>query len=253
MTAKELRIESAAGSSEGADPEELWGLENELGYTLRVGWSGPDNPGSYNVWCVAKRRVDETRWAWRAPVLQPAEPKPWSAYANTLAGRADTAHHLAQELRDYLRQRLPEHMVPAQFVWLDRLPLTPNGKLDRRALPDVGRAQDDLAAGYIAPGNQLEGIIAEIWSEVLGIERVGVNTNFFDLGGHSLLLVRVHSALKKSVQTSLSVIDLFLHPTVRALAEAINGNGARGENVSPHSFSRPPAGFPLNPQTVALT
>jgi SAM-dependent methyltransferase len=235
-TAAELRRESALAAGRGADPEELWALEGKLAYTLRVGWSEPANPGSYHVWCVASRCARKERWAWRAPGSDQPETRPWSTYANAVAG-LENPQSGTQHLREYLRQRLPEHMVPSQFVWLERLPLTPNGKLDRRALPSPG--PEDCGAGYIAPESPLENSIAAIWSEVLGVERVGVNTNFFDLGGHSLLLVRVHSRLTKTLPTSLSVIDLFIHPTVRALAEAITLHPARGEN-SGHPFADAP-------------
>jgi amino acid adenylation domain-containing protein len=122
------------------------------------------------------------------------------------------------ELRDFLKERLPEHMIPAVFVFLEQLPHTASGKLDRRALPAPGSSRPTLAAPFVAPRNELEREIATIWREALRIERVGVNDNFFDLGGHSLLLIQVHASLLGKVEKEFSVIDLFRYPTVESLA-----------------------------------
>jgi hypothetical protein len=132
---------------------------------------------------------------------------------------------LTCELREFLRGRLPEHMIPRHFTWVDRLPLTPSGKLDRRALLAAAAPLPDSGATDTPPAEGLESQVAAIWKDVLGVGRVGVDTNFFDLGGHSLLLLRIHSRLKRELHTNLSVVDLFLHPTVRTLARAIASDG----------------------------
>ena len=129
----------------------------------------------------------------------------------------------AEALRDRLRQSLPEYMVPSAFVPLQALPLTPNGKLDRRALPapELGPAEEK----YVAPRRPLEAALAEIWAEVLGCARVGVKENFFDLGGHSLLLVKVQARLREMLDRKIPIADLFRFPTVAALAEHLGGEG----------------------------
>ncbi|HEX9668794.1 MAG TPA: phosphopantetheine-binding protein, partial [Thermoanaerobaculia bacterium] len=120
------------------------------------------------------------------------------------------------ELRARLKERLPAYMVPASFVLLPRLPLTPNGKVDRRALLALAaRPQSD--ADYRAPQTAVEVTIAGIVREVLGVERVGLDDNFFDLGGNSLALVRVQSRLQAAFQRELPVFELFTNPTVSAL------------------------------------
>ncbi|HEX3526901.1 MAG TPA: amino acid adenylation domain-containing protein, partial [Thermoanaerobaculia bacterium] len=124
----------------------------------------------------------------------------------------------ALELRSFLRERLPEYMVPSAFVVLEALPLTPNGKVDRRALPAPERT-DTGADVYIAPRSTLEQTIAGIWQEVLGLDRVGREDNFFDAGGHSLLMIQVHARLRERLGRDLTVVELFQYPTVRALAE----------------------------------
>ncbi|WP_420128652.1 amino acid adenylation domain-containing protein, partial [Longimicrobium sp.] len=127
----------------------------------------------------------------------------------------------AEELREHLRKSVPEYMVPAAVVVLEQLPLTPNGKLDRGALPAPELAAGET--GYVAPRRPLEAALAEIWAQVLERARVGVNENFFDLGGHSLLLVKVQTRLRETLDRKVSIVDLFRFPTVAALAEHLGG------------------------------
>jgi non-ribosomal peptide synthetase component F len=122
------------------------------------------------------------------------------------------------ELRAFLRERLPEPMLPALFVPLPALPLTPSGKVDRRALAEPAGARPDLAAGYVEPGTALERTIAATFRDLLRVDRVGLNDNFFELGGHSLLVVRAHALLREALGREISVIDLFRFPTVALLA-----------------------------------
>ncbi len=132
-------------------------------------------------------------------------------------------------LRAALRQDLPEYMLPAAFVELSALPLTENGKLDRAALPEPDGAQGLERAEPVAARDELEGRLVEIWQQALGVEQVGVLDNFFDLGGHSLLMVQVLHRLREEVEearrASVSIVDLFRFPTVSALAEHLRGQG----------------------------
>jgi len=124
----------------------------------------------------------------------------------------------AVELRAFLREHLPEYMVPSHFVALAELPLTPNGKVDRRALPEPGEARQAPAQGFVAARGRGERSLAAIWREVLGLEQVGVRDNFFDLGGHSLLLAEVQGRLASVLGREVHLVDLFRHPTVESLA-----------------------------------
>ncbi len=120
-------------------------------------------------------------------------------------------------LRGALQQQLPAVMVPSRWVFLPTLPLTPNGKLDRRALPDLDAPE--RSAGVVdEPAAGLEATVAAVWAEVLGRTAIGANDNFFDLGGHSLLLVEVQKRLQQNLGRPVAVVDLFAHPTVRSLA-----------------------------------
>jgi hypothetical protein len=125
-----------------------------------------------------------------------------------------------QELRDYLKTQLPDYMIPAAFVTLEALPLTPNGKLDRRALPAPGAPE--RGAAYVAPRTELERTIVGAWQAALRIERIGIDDSFFDLGGHSLLMIQVHSKLRELLKRDIAMLDLFAHPTVAALARHLS-------------------------------
>jgi amino acid adenylation domain-containing protein len=129
----------------------------------------------------------------------------------------------ATALKQRLRQRLPEQMVPELFVKLDRLPLMPSGKLDRRALPTVavGRAAE-APRSLLPPRSEAERTIARIWQELLQIDGVGLQTNFFDHGGHSLLLLRVQDQVRAELGVEVSVTDLFKYPTVETLAQRLS-------------------------------
>lgn len=122
-------------------------------------------------------------------------------------------------LKRKLRERLPEYMMPSEFVQLDRLPLTPGGKLDRRALPPAGAARAmHGGAEATPPHSQAERVIAKIWQELLQPGDVGLQTNFFDQGGHSLLLLKVQDSIRAETGVELPVTDLFKYPTVETLA-----------------------------------
>jgi amino acid adenylation domain-containing protein len=129
-------------------------------------------------------------------------------------------------LRSFLLDKLPEHALPAAFVLLGELPLTPNGKLDRRALPAPDIARPELDEGYAAPGSPVERALAEIWEEILDLERVGVRDNFFALGGDSIRSIRL-IALARERGIELSLPQLFQHPTIAALGEEIGEAGGK--------------------------
>ncbi|KAF3884397.1 non-ribosomal peptide synthetase [Tolypothrix campylonemoides VB511288_2] len=147
-----------------------------------------------------------------------------------LVPQAQTTPALS-ELRSFLKQQLPEYMVPSYFMVLDAFPLTPNGKVDRKALPTPDQTRIEAQA-YVAPRNEVERILSHVWQEVLNLERVGVNDNFFELGGHSLLVVQVHSKLNQkllgNINKEISVVDLFKYPTISTLAQYLRQeqNGA---------------------------
>lgn len=124
----------------------------------------------------------------------------------------------ARDLRSYLVDKLPEYMVPSVFVLMEKFPLTPNGKVDRKALPAPERSRSDLVEAYVEPRTALERVLAGIWSQVLGVERVGVDDNFFELGGHSLLVTQLLSRVHEACQMKLPMRYIFEAPTIAGLA-----------------------------------
>ena len=128
----------------------------------------------------------------------------------------------AAELIGYLKDRLPDYMVPAAFVFLPALPLTPNGKVDRAALPEPEFTRPELDHPYVPPRDRTERLVAEVWNQLLGVDRVGVEDNFFDLGGHSLLMAELRTTLQAALGRDLTMVELFQYPTVRSFAEYLN-------------------------------
>ena len=126
------------------------------------------------------------------------------------------------KLRQDLQSTLPAYMVPAHFIFLDHLPLTSNGKIDRCALPAASTRRSSMEQSFHPPESKLEREIARIWQEVLQLDQVGIDDNFFDLSGNSLRLAVVHSQLQKMIGRSFPITDLFAHATVRQLAAALN-------------------------------
>jgi amino acid adenylation domain-containing protein len=125
------------------------------------------------------------------------------------------------ELRSFLKEKLPEYMVPASFVVLETLPLTPSGKLDRAALPAPEPARPNLESPFVAPRTPVDEELAEIWRGLLGIERIGIRDNFFELGGHSLLLTQLGSRIQQAFQVQVPLRILFDAPTITDLSAAI--------------------------------
>jgi natural product biosynthesis luciferase-like monooxygenase protein len=134
-------------------------------------------------------------------------------------------------LRSGLGESLPEFMVPSAFVFLDHYPQTPNGKIDRKALPAPSELRPVASEGYQAPEGELEQTIAGVWKEVLYLEQVGIDDNFFDLGGHSLLVVQAHRKLRDLCPKPLSLTDLYRFPTIRGLSGHLLSDDDGGEQV----------------------
>ncbi|MBM4094178.1 MAG: AMP-binding protein, partial [Planctomycetes bacterium] len=156
------------------------------------------------------------------------------------------------ELRSFLRTMLPDYMVPAAFIFLDTLPISPNGKVDRKALPAPERLRPNLDRPYVAPRTEAERVLAEIWAEVLGVEKVGVHDNYFELGGASINSLRI---VARASEASLSINAellkpelLFEHPTVAELAELVSISREPAEQKARESVlgEGPPTPLPVD-------
>ncbi|NJM67005.1 MAG: amino acid adenylation domain-containing protein [Acaryochloris sp. RU_4_1] len=207
----------------GIDPEDLWQLGNQLPYRVEISWSAHCGEGQYNA--VFKRHAStETEINSLPRVLMPdlkesdVLPQSWRHYANkpkqTLA-----EHQLILSVQQYLGSKLPSYMVPSAFVCLDSLPLNTNGKVDRQALPI---ADEPIShSQFLPPRTVAEEVVAEVWKQVLGLQKIGVRDNFFELGGHSLLATRVISQLRQDFQVELPLRALFESPTVEGLVNEL--------------------------------
>ncbi|OOM76971.1 gramicidin S synthase 2 [Clostridium puniceum] len=122
-------------------------------------------------------------------------------------------------LKNYLKETLPEYMVPSYFIQVDKMPLTVNGKLDRRALPEP--SLEGVLKKYEAPRNEVEEALAKIWSKVLGVEKIGINDNFFELGGHSLKVSKLCSLISKEFNVQILIADVFKYPNLGELSDNI--------------------------------
>jgi len=145
--------------------------------------------------------------------------------------KANPVTTLEQELRVFLRERLPEYMVPSLFTFLDTLPLTTNNKVNRKALLDLAEAQRVKPVEFVKPRTEIEQKLAEIVSEVLGVKSVGIHNTFFALGGTSVDLVKIHGKIKERLSFDISIVDLFRCPTINLLVEFMN-QGDQGQEVN---------------------
>ena len=133
----------------------------------------------------------------------------------------DKASVTSGDLRDFLKTKLPEYMIPTAFVFLDTLPLTFNGKVDRKALPAPKEARPGPDESFAAPNTPTETALAAIWREILHVERAGIHDNFFELGGHSLLMTQVISRLRDMFQVEFPIRRFFESPTIAEMSAAI--------------------------------
>jgi acyl carrier protein len=127
------------------------------------------------------------------------------------------------EIHSFLKQKLPEYMIPSAFVFLNALPRTPNGKVDHRSLPGPDLERSRLETQFVAPHTTVEKVLAKIWCEVLGLKRVGVHDNFFELGGHSLLATRVVSRIQQEFHVDLKLMHFFKMPAIAELTKFVEG------------------------------
>jgi natural product biosynthesis luciferase-like monooxygenase protein len=211
-------VPNARLSDSGIDPESLYTIDSR--YDVSIRWAASGDPTRFDAALVHKTRGSSNAW----PFDVPAHGAHATTYANTPAksGERDAQ---TKQWRAHLRQGLPEYMIPATFVVLDAFPLTPNGKIDRRALPEPEQRAAAATAAYVAPTNDLELQIADIWRDLLAIERVGRQDNIFDLGANSLLTMQANSRLSSVLGRKVSLVSMFRYPTVESLAAHLDENG----------------------------
>ncbi|MGD2090342.1 MAG: amino acid adenylation domain-containing protein [Candidatus Aminicenantes bacterium] len=227
---EQRRIGTAPGAP--VDPEDFWKLAEKFSYDIDVylspsGTLDSDDPGEvylYNV--VFKRPEPAGSLVYRSGSRSTQQKcRPWAAYANNPL-LTKMSGELVPELKHFLKEKLPEYMVPSYVVLLNRFPLTPSGKLDRKALPSPELFQFTQAnaapgeeKGIVNPRTETEKFFAAVWAEVLGVDKVGINNNFFEWGGDSVNAIRVISRVNKQ-GFQLSLQDLYKNQTVEDLVRA---------------------------------
>jgi natural product biosynthesis luciferase-like monooxygenase protein len=194
----------------GIDPELLYALDPD--YAVETRWSAMG--GRYDALFRQRQRGPVAPW----PLAPAAAGVP---VASTPHARFD-AEALIPKLKTHLRDYLPEYMVPQAFELLSEFPLTPNGKIDRKALRAPQAKTRQPAAGFVIPGNELERTIAQIWQELLNLERVGKKDNIFDLGANSLLTVEANNKLQTRLGRKIPLVNMFRFPTIESLASHLS-------------------------------
>ncbi|MEH1860991.1 MAG: amino acid adenylation domain-containing protein [Nostoc sp.] len=237
-TVSQLRQVLAQQPTVGVNPEQFCQLGQQLGYTVHLSWWESSQDGCYDV--VFCRNNSTQTLALREAEVSDAQraiahfdctqykfwdssavtTKPWTDYTNNPL-RGKLVQKLVPQVREYIQQKLPDYMVPQAFVILNALPLTLNGKVDRRSLPSPDTATRSLSTGFVLPRTPIEAQLVRIWSQVLGVESIGVKDNFFELGGHSLLATQVLSEINSAFRLDLSIQIMFESPTVAGIAEYI--------------------------------
>jgi amino acid adenylation domain-containing protein len=226
------------------DPEELRERAQAQSYEVQVRWGTHEKEGSFEVQLLDRARADQVP---RALSPLAGAVKPWSAYANDPLENS-FRQRLIPQLREYLKGRLPDYMIPSAWMVLKQLPLTPNGKVDRHALPAPQGRPEEMGE-YIAPRTELERTLADIWAQVLRVDQVGVQDNFFELGGHSLLIVQMMERLRRA-GLSTDVRSIYASPTLADLARTLTGESAREAVVPPNRIL--PGCAAITPQMLPL-
>jgi acyl carrier protein len=134
------------------------------------------------------------------------------------------------ELRTFLKEKLPSYMVPAIFETVEALPLMPSGKINRRALPEPRLQDRQMDETFVGPRTPIEQLLADVWSDVLKLDRISIHDNFFELGGHSLLAAKVVSNVRNELEVELCMVDVFQAPTIASLALLLCPRRAQGES-----------------------
>ena len=164
-----------------------------------------------------------------------------AAYVVPVQGQAPTR----EDLRAYLKDRLPEYMIPAVFVLLDAMPLNPHGKVDRRALPAPEQIRMESEGSHIAPMTAVQEQLGQVWEELLEIRPIGIQDNFFELGGHSLLAVQLIYRIEQIWGKKISTDTLLAAPTIESLANVLAGQENTGQDVVPAGIQANKVGRPF--------
>ncbi|MEV5593205.1 amino acid adenylation domain-containing protein [Streptomyces sp. NPDC052496] len=236
LTEARARLAATEAAALGAEPEQLTALGARLGLWTAATWAPESPEGQYDVLFAPQ---EDLASAVPVGLCRPAGDLTGPLADHTTdPGAALTTAALVTDLHRHLRDRLPAHLVPSALVALDALPLTPNGKVDRAALPAPDPARLGDGAGGRAPRTPREGVLCELYADLLGVPRVGIDDNFFTLGGHSLLATRLIGRIRTTLDVDLPITAVFEAPTVAALAAHVDA-AASGDRPALRPQPRP--------------
>jgi amino acid adenylation domain-containing protein len=225
---EELLQRAADAAREAIDPEEVALAGKRCSCGVHLDWSRHGSEGRFDA--VFMREGSPAVHAGGAPDRTPIATDLRRLANNPLQGRL--ARALVPQVRTFVQATLPDYMVPSQFVLLDALPLTPNGKVDHAALPVPGAGRPETDTAFVPPRTPVEAVLARIWREVLGVERLGVHDDFFaELGGHSLIATRVMSRVRDALDIDPPLRHLFEAPTVAKLADRLLEDPSTRERI----------------------
>jgi amino acid adenylation domain-containing protein len=233
-------------SEHGQDPEDFWAVGSELGYTVKIGWSTSGRADEYDVQFSrpsAVRTVRESAGAQAPGASRSGDEPPLSSFANNPL-RELLIRKQVPELRDYLRDNLPDYMIPAAFLMLEEIPRTLNGKVNWKALPAHGDERSEVRQSYIAPRDELERQLTQIWEDAINVRPIGVKDNFFDLGGNSLRAIIILGRIQKGFGRQLPAALFFPRIDIETLANVLREEEKPAPispllELQPHG-SRPP-------------
>ncbi|AFZ01580.1 non-ribosomal peptide synthetase [Calothrix sp. PCC 6303] len=224
-TIEQLKATLANISTTGIDPHEFWQIADLFGYTAKISWSENSQEGNYDV--VFEKNISTNHQEEKHQQIASdtsLSPESWSIFANQPLQQKQELQLISQ-LRNFAQTKFPEYMLPQFFVILPSLPLTVNGKIDRKALPKPERTAIKGENKFTSPRSSNEEILAQIWTQVLGLEAVGIYDNFFELGGDSILSIQVVAqANQQGLQ--LTPKQIFQHQTIAELATVVGSNEA---------------------------
>lgn len=218
---EDLRFEDAY------DPEDFWALQSD-DIKIDVSWNNNYDNGSFDVFVESKKAVNDVSKN-GTPVQadnysQRNLMKPLNTYANNPL-HFELAKSLIPELREHIKSKLPEYMIPSSFVMLESFPLTPSGKINRNALPVPDQKTHSNESNYVEPNDELEFKLVNIWEKILNVHPIGIKDNFFELGGHSLMAVKLFSQIEKDFEKQLPLATLYQAQTIEALARVLRDKG----------------------------
>lgn len=216
ITVKELKDNLRNKAEELFDPYNLLTKQVVNGFKGYALWNGHNVEGKYSLVFLNSLTLGEDITIEEVKLPERHVKFTGKLYTNPMDWKNQSEY--VPKMREYIQTKLPEYMVPSFFIILDELPLLPNGKLNTKALPQPESVKR-FSTNYEAAKNDIEKKVEKIWESILNIDHIGVNDNFFDIGGHSLLLIQVYYKIKESFKTDLAVVDMFKYSTIRTLSE----------------------------------